>query len=213
MSSFIESKIACFKDPNLEYGYRRRALLNEIKTQEGVIGSYADIVNPNLRDQKHAQAYFAALNQVWLELQAEAEKCGLKFSEDEEIYWDTYCSIMEERNGKAQDDVDITSLYLDFRNKYFGDLAPELSEDFIVKFSKLPFDISGISYLAEDAAKVGVKRGIRINEKLREFPAEVKVALLHEMVHAGGVRKHKDEFKRAVIDLFEKGAYVDPLIL
>jgi hypothetical protein len=148
MSSFIENKIAWFKDPNLEFGYRRRALLNEIKRQEGVIGSYADVVNPNLRDRQHAEAYFAALNRAWLELQAEADKCRLKFSEDEEIYWDTYCSIMEERSGKAQNDVELTSLYLDFRNKYFGALVPELSEGFIVKFSKLPFDISGISYLA-----------------------------------------------------------------
>jgi hypothetical protein len=213
MSTFIENKIAWFRDPNLEYGYRRRALINEIARQEGVIGSYANIVSPNRRDQEHAEAYSAALNQAWLELQEEACQRALEFSEDEEIYWDTYCAIMEERNGRPQDDVDLPSLYINFKKKYFGDLLPELSEDFIVKFSKLPFDISGISYLAEDAAKVGAKRGIRINEKLREFPAEAKVALLHEMIHAGGVRKHKDEFRRAVIDLFEKGAYVDPLIL
>jgi hypothetical protein len=213
MSSFIENKIAWFKDPNLEYGYRRGALRNEITRQEGVVGSYVKIVSPSLRDQKHAEDYFAALKQAWLELQAEAGQCGLKFGEDEEIYWDAYCAIMEERNGKPQDDVDLPSLYADFRTKYFGDLAPELSEDFIVKFSKLPFDISGTSYLTEDAAKIGVTRGIRINEKFKQFPAEAKVALLHEMIHARGIRKHKDEFKRALIDLFEKGAYVDSLIL
>jgi hypothetical protein len=213
MSSFIEERIASFKDPNLEYGYRRRALLNEIPRQEGVIATYASMVNPNLHDKKHAEAYLAALNEALLEVQAEASKCGPKFSEDEEIYWDTYCAIMEERNWKPQGDLNLTSLYLDFEEKYFGNLVPELSEEFIVKFSKLPFDISGISYLAEDATKIGVKRGIRINEKLQEFPAEAKVALLHEMIHASGIRRHLDEFKSALIDLFGKGAYVDPLIL
>jgi hypothetical protein len=36
------------------------------------------------------------------------------------------------------------------------------------------------------------------------------VALLHEMIHANGVRGHEVEFKFALLELFKKGAYLDP---
>jgi len=213
MSAFIDGKIAWFKDLNREYGYRRSALREEIGRQQGVIGSYSNIINPNPQDQQNAKAYLAALRQTWHELEKDATEHGVSLSEDEEIYWDTYRAVMEERAGKTPPPVDLLFLYREFKEKYFGDSVPDLSEDFIVKFIKLPFDVSGISYLAEDAVKLGAKRGIRINEKFQEFPAEAKVALLHEMIHASGVRKHNDEFKRALKNLFAKDAYVDPLIM
>jgi hypothetical protein len=214
MSDFVESKIAWFMNPDREYGYRRSALREEIRRQKGVIGSYAGIVKPNPHDQQQAEAYLTSLEQALNELEKEAAQNGVVgLSEDEEIYWDMYRAIMEERNGKTPEPIDLRFIYLEFKTKYFGDSVPELSEDFIVKFIKLPFDIAGASYLPEDAVKLGVKRGIRINEKLREFPAEVKVALLHEMIHAAGVRKHGDEFKKALIALFSKDAYIEPLIL
>jgi hypothetical protein len=213
MSAFIESKIRWFKDVNRAFGYRRSELREEIRRQEGIVGSYVCIVNPNARDQQHAEAYLAALRQTWQELEKGAAEQGIRFSEDEDIYWDTYRAVIEEQGGKPPLPINLQSLYREYKEKYFGDSIPEPSEEFIVKFIKLPFDVAGMSYLAEDAAKLGVKRGIRINEKFREFPAEAKVALLHEMIHATGVRKHEDEFKRAVIDLFGKRAYIDPLIL
>jgi hypothetical protein len=39
------------------------------------------------------------------------------------------------------------------------------------------------------------------------------VALLHEMIHAAGVRKYEHDFTMAIIELFGKKAYIDPLIL
>jgi hypothetical protein len=73
-----------------------------------------------------------------------------------------------------------------------------------------PLDASGICCLEKDASKLGVRPGIRINEKLKEFPAEAKVALLHGMIHANGVRGHEVEFKFALLELFKKAAYLDP---
>jgi hypothetical protein len=213
MTDFIETKIAWFKDRNREFAYRRRALLEAIKEQEGVVGTYAVIVNPNPRDEKFAREYLAALKHVELELRKEATQCGFRLSEDEEIYWDMYHAISQEMAGRVPDAVDLPLLYREFKDKYFGDSVPELSENFTCKFIKLPFDASGACYLEKDAARLGVKMGIRINEKFQEFPAEAKVALLHEMIHATGIRKHNDEFKRALIELFGKCAYVDPPIL
>jgi hypothetical protein len=213
MTGFIETKIAWFRDRNRDLGHRRRALLEAIREQKGVVGTYAVIVNPNPRDQKFAGDYLAALRRVEQELSGEATQCGFAPTEDEEIYWDMYHAITQEMAGRPTEAVDLPSLYREFKDKYFGDSIPEVSENFICKFTKLPFDVSGASYLESDAARIGVKRGIRINEKLAEFPAESKVALLHEMIHATGIRKHNDEFKRALIELLGKGAYVDPLIL
>ena len=213
MSAFIETKIAWFKDSNLEFGYRRASLREEINRQEGIVASYTQVVNPNRRDREHAEAYLVALNEAERELNNEATQRGLKLTEDEEIYWDMYRAIMEERAGHAPEPIDLPSLYLGFKNKYFGNSVPDLLEGFVVKFARLPFDISGACFLTSDAAKLGVTPGIRINEKLEEFPAEAKAALLHEMIHATGIRKHNDEFKDALIELFGKGAYINPLTL
>ena len=137
-------------------------------------------------------------------------------SENEEIYWHVHDGIVIEYKGRApgpMDDSALADCYRDFRNRFFDNTVPDLSDDFICEFIKLPFDTAGITYLEEDAAKLGVRKGIRINEKLKEFPAEAKVALLHEMVHATGVRGHGDELKVALKQLFNKRAYLEPLIL
>lgn len=137
-------------------------------------------------------------------------------SEDEEIYWHIHDGIVIEYKGKAPTPMDALALaecYRNFKSRFFNSTVPDLSEDFICEFLKLPFDVAGITYLEQDAAKLGVKKGIRINEKLKEFPAEAKVALLHEMVHATGVRGHEDELKAALKELFNKGAYLEPLII
>ena len=213
MSEYIERKIAWFKNQTREYGHRRREIVEEISRQESIVASYRQIVNPNPQDQKHAESYLGALKQAELELDEEAAQRGLELTEADKIYWDMYCAINEERGGREPEAIDLAGLYLGFKKRYFGDSVPGLSENFVVEFVKLPFDVAGASHLPTDAAKFGLRRGIRINEKLREFSAEAKVALLHEMIHATGVRGHGDEFKRAVINLFAKGAYTDPLIL
>jgi len=213
MSEFIERQIAWFKDTGREYGHRRRKIVDEINRQEGIVASYSQITNPNLQDRNHAESYLGALKQTELELDREAARSGLDLSEGEKIFWDMHCAVLEERGGREPETMDIALVYLEFKNRYFGDSVPDLSESFVAEFVKLPFDVAGASHLPEDSAKFGVRRGIRINEKLRGFPAEAKVALLHEMIHATGIRKHGDEFKRALGDLFAKGAYTDSLIL
>jgi hypothetical protein len=213
MSAFIEEQIAWFKDRGREYGHRRRKIVEEISRQEAIVASYSHITNPNTQDREHAESYLTALKQTELELDQEAAQRGLELSEAGKIYWDMYCAVLEDGGGREPETMDLAWAYEEFKKRYFGDSVPELSESFVVEFVKLPFDVAGSSHLPEDAAKFGLRRGIRINEKLREFPAEAKAALLHEMIHATGIRKHGDEFKRAVGALFARGAYTDPLIL
>jgi len=111
--------------------------------------------------------------------------------------------------------MDLPYYYKSFKDRFFGSSIPNLSDQFVCAFQKLPFDIAGITLLSQDAAKIGigVRQGIRINEKLREFPSEVKVALLHEMIHAKGVRKHCADFQIEIDHLWREQAYLDPLIL
>ena len=109
--------------------------------------------------------------------------------------------------------LNLSDCYQLFRKKYFANSVPELSTSFVCRFQKLPYDLAGITLLGEDATKRNVTEGIRINEKLREFPNEAKVALLHEMIHATGVRGHGEELKLAIHKLWNQGAYLDPLIV
>lgn len=213
MSEYIAQKIAWFRNTGREWGHRRRKVIAEIKQQERVVASYAQIVRPDPQDRKHAEDYLAALKQAESELDEHAIEHGLTLSEADKIYWDMYCAVLEEGDGREPEAMDLAKAYTEFRKKYFGDSVPEISENFVVEFVKLPFDIAGASHLPEDAAGFGIRRGIRVNEKLREFPAEAKVALLHEMIHATGIRRHGDDFKRALSDLFAQAAYLDPLIL
>src|SRR5690242_12601687 len=106
--------------------------------------------------------------------------------EDEEIYWAVHDEIQIERRGRKLAPIDLTELYKEFREKYFGAKIPELSDEFTCAFIKLPFDVAGIG-CREKWEKyprlAGLKKkGIRINEKLKDFPNETRVALFHEMV-------------------------------
>jgi hypothetical protein len=144
------------------------------------------------RGETYARKYLDALKKTKSELQAEAAQCRSTANyEDEIVYWSVHAAIVRERAGKPPTPIDLISLYQEFKNKYFNDSVPELSQSFSCSFGKLPFDTFGICYLENDASKLGIGPGIRINEKLQEFPAEAKVALLHEMIHAAGVRKHE----------------------
>jgi hypothetical protein len=174
MSAFIEGKIAWFKDRGREYGYRRRKIVEEISRQEGIIASYSSITNPNTQDRAHAESYLTALKRAELELDQEAAQRGMEMSEGGKIYWDMYCAVLEERGGREPEIMDLAQAYVEFKRRFFGDSIPELSESFVVEFVKLPFDVAGASHLPEDAAKFGLRRGIRINEELREFPAEAR---------------------------------------
>jgi hypothetical protein len=160
-----------------------------------------------------ARKYLAALKAAKAELLAEATESGSAIDyENEVIYWSVHAAIVRERAGKAPAPIDLAALYREFKDKYFNGSVPELSQSFTCTFSKLPFDAAGICYLEKDASRLGIRPGVRISEKFKEFPAEAKVALLHEMVHAG-VRKHGHELKLALIELFGKNAYLEPLIL
>ncbi|MGB8579184.1 MAG: hypothetical protein WCD47_00045 [Candidatus Sulfotelmatobacter sp.] len=185
-----------------------------ISNQEGVVNTFATSVKPDVPGETYARKYLEALKKAKSDLQTEAARSGSATDyEGEIVYWSVHAAIVRDGAGKTPTPIDLTSLYQEFKAKYFNDSVPELSQSFSCTFGKLPFDSSGICYLEEDASRLGIGPGIRINEKLQEFPAEAKVALLHEMIHATGVRKHKHDFVVAIIELFEKKAYIDPLIL
>ena len=134
-------------------------------------------------------------------------------SEEFNIYWAVSDMITIERKGGTPVPFDLPARYVEFKEKYFKGCVPDLSDDFICAFQKLPFDVVGITFLEEDAQKAGVRKGIRINEKLKEFPNEAQVALLHEMIHASGIKGHNVDFKTAVRLLWDKNAYLYPLII
>jgi hypothetical protein len=188
------------------------ALVNEITNQEEVVTSFSAAVRPDVPGETYAKKYLAALKKAKSELQAQAPENGSAY-EDEMAYWSVHAAIVRERAGKTAAPVDLASLYREFKDKHFNGSVPELSQSFLCTFSKLPFDAAGICYLEKDASRLGIRPGIRINEKFKEFPAEAKVALLHEMIHAAGVRKHEHDFVVKIIELFGKGAYINPLIL
>ena len=116
-------------------------------------------------------------------------------TEDEIIFYNVSDAIEIQWKGRPPAPIDLPALYAEFKEKYFGDSIPTLSDDFVCTFLKLPFDAAGICYLADKAENLGVRKGIRINEKFREFPSEAKVALLHEMIHASGTTGHDAAFK------------------
>jgi hypothetical protein len=122
-----------------------------------------------------------------------------------------FLDIERARNG-VPIPFDLQIKYREFQ-RYYGDKAPDISEDFVCVFQKLPFDVTGITILEAKAQQLGVRKGIRINEKLKEFPSEAKVALLHEMIHASGICGHGDDFKAALKRLWTNGVYLDPLII
>jgi hypothetical protein len=209
----IAQQVARLIDPSLPWGSRLYAIVDEISNQEGVVSTFS-AAKPDVPGETYAKKYLAALNAAKAELLAEATVSGLAIDyENEMVYWSVHAAIIRERAGKIPAPIDLAALYRELKDKYFDQSAPELSQSFSCTFAKLPFDAAGICYLEQDATRLGIRPGIRINEKFKEFPVEAKVALLHEMIHATGVRKHGHELKLALIELFGKNAYLDPLIL
>ena len=136
-----------------------------------------------------------------------------EMNEDDKIYYHVSDAIEIERKGRRVPPIDLAALYSEYKNRHFGESIPDLSAEFVCTFVRLPYDAAGISLLEQDATKLGVRKGIRINEKLSDFPNETSVALLHEMIHVAGVRGHNAKFKLEVVKLFKKRAYIDPLIV
>lgn len=213
-SDWIDGRIAPLGEPDLPWGARLYAIVDEISNQEDVVASFNVAPSPDVPGLTFASKYLAALRGAKDELLAEATGSGSEVDDEAEmVYWAVHAAIVRERAGRTPAPIDLASFYREFRDRYFDGSVPELSQDFVCIFSKLPFDASGICYLEKEASGLGITPGIRINEKFKEFPAEAKVALLHEMIHAAGVRKHEHDFKLALIELFGKRAYLDPLIL
>jgi hypothetical protein len=214
IQKWADQQIARLTDPRMPRGSRLHAVVDEISNQEGVVNTFSAVVPPDVPGETCAKKYLAALKTAKAELLAEAteSESGIDY-ENEMVYWSVHAAVVRERAGEIPAPIDLAALYREFKDKYFNGSVPELSQNFICTFSKLPFDVAGICHLEKDASKLGIRPGIRINEKFKEFPAEAKVALLHEMVHATGVRKHESELKLVLIELFGKNAYLDPLIL
>ncbi len=123
-------------------------------------------------------------------------------TKEEEIIYNHVRRIEIDRKGRPPAPMDLSAIYAESESeKYFRDAVPCLSDDFICVFQKLPFDASGICFLADKASKLGIRKGIRINEKFKEFPPEAKVALLHEMVHALGATGHDSDFILQIVKL------------
>ena len=99
-----------------------------------------------------------------------------------------------------------------FNARWFKNSLPQISESFVCEFCDMPRETAGICIDAGRAAKVSrdgvtVRPGIRINSKLQCLSDHVRIALLHEMVHASGIEKHEEAFQNTVADLFAGGAY------
>ena len=104
--------------------------------------------------------------------------------------------------------VDLVFQYKKFQGKFFNGRVPDISADFSVAFVPLPYDTSGITIMPDDSRFKGLGCGIRINQRLKLFRNETKVALLHEMIHATGVTGHAEAFRVEVFRLMSQGAYI-----
>jgi hypothetical protein len=113
-------------------------------------------------------------------------------------------------------DKKLPKMYDFFNEKWFNNSLPPISDAFVCEFSDMPRETAGICLDADRAAKlskdgVNVRPGIRINSKLQYLSDHVRIALLHEMVHASGIEKHEEDFQKAIAGLFIAGAYNDLL--
>jgi hypothetical protein len=95
---------------------------------------------------------------------------------------------------------------------WFQSNLPALSDVFVCEFCDMPNETAGIFIDTNRAAKlskpeVAVRPGIRINSKLQCLGDHVKIALLHEMIHASGIQGHLDNFDKAISNLFQARAY------
>jgi hypothetical protein len=107
-------------------------------------------------------------------------------------------------------------MYDSLNAKWFNGSLPPISSAFVCEFCDMPRETAGICIDPARAAKVSkdgvaVRPGIRINSKLQCMSDHVKIALLHEMVHASGIEKHEEPFQNAIAGLLAAGAYTDLL--
>ncbi len=151
----IAQQVALLIDSDVPWGSRLYAIVEEISNQEGVVNTFATAVRPDVQGETYAKKYLDALKKAKSELQAEAAQSGTNY-EDELVYWSVHAAVVRERAGKTPTPVDLASLYQEFRDKYFNDSVPELSQSFSCTFGKLPFDASGICYLEKDASRLGI---------------------------------------------------------
>lgn len=110
----------------------------------------------------------------------------------------------------------LPKIYDLFNAKWFNNSLPPISDSFVCEFCDMPRETAGICIDADRAAKVSkdgvnVRPGIRINSELQCLSAHVKIALLHEMIHASGIEKHEEGFRNVIAALFAAGAYNDLL--
>src|SRR5882757_5842372 len=107
-------------------------------------------------------------------------------------------------------------MYESLNEKWFGSALPQLSETFICEFCGMPREAAGIFLDVNRAQQysidtVKIRPGMRINSKLQEWTDHVKIALLHEMVHATGIDGHDDRFIASIQRLISEGAYTKTL--
>lgn len=155
-SSWGDQQITRLTDPGLPWGSRLYAIVNEISNQEDVVVTFSARAQPDVPGENYARKYLAALKTAKAKLLAEATESGSVIDyESEMVYWWVHAGIVRERAGKIPAPVDLPALYREFKDKYFNDSVPELSQSFTCTFSKLPFDASGICCLEKDASKLG----------------------------------------------------------
>jgi hypothetical protein len=109
-------------------------------------------------------------------------------------------------------DKRLPEIYGELNTTFFQGVLPSLNEKFVCEFCEMPRDTSGIFLSEEHAAmqstdQVHVRPGIRINSALCVLRDHVKIALLHEMIHAAGIVGHQEPFHMEVSRLMLAGAY------
>lgn len=88
----------------------------------------------------------------------------------------------------------LPKMYEPFNAKWFNNSLPPISHAFVCEFCDMPREFAGICIDEAWAVKISkgrvtVRLGIRINSKLKCLSDHVRIALLHEMVHASGIQK------------------------
>ena len=109
-------------------------------------------------------------------------------------------------------DKRLPALYNDLNAKWFNKSSPPLSGEFLCEFCDMPRESAGIFIDADRAkaistADVEVRPGIRINSRLHHLSDHVKIAMLHELVHAAGIIGHGEAFHAEIARLILSGAY------
>jgi len=106
----------------------------------------------------------------------------------------------------------LPQMYEELNAKWFNGAAPILGSTFVCEFCEMPRNTAGI-YIdakraeAQSTAEIKIRPGIRINSVLQVLPDHVKIAMLHEMIHASGVEGHGEPFQLELSRLILAGAY------